>query len=634
MGIKQNIHTALASALTLTALSATGLFAATAYQNQVGFLTKSQKQMAVIGAEGAEIVFKDASGTEVLKTTVPAAQAWAPAGDTAASLVDFSEIKTAGSYQAYIDGSPIGHPITVADNALEDITKASLKFFYYQRSSTELTEEYAGIYARPAGHLDTAVRYHISTGIDNSEARFNGAKGWYDAGDYGKYIVNSGITTYTLLQLYQHNKEYFKKLNLNIPESGNDVPDILDEIRWNLEWMLTMQDTTDGGVFHKLTTLKFSGTVMPAGDVVPRYAIGKSTQATWDFAAVMALSADIYYPYDKDFATKCAAAASKARWWAINMQTAYFTQPSGVNTGTYEDRNASDEKIWANAELYRISKNPVFSEVIEAFPLVSGRWRLQSWQSTNALAAMTIATNPEIFPKDFVDSATACIYYLADNYIELLAENGYGVAMTENDFNWGSNSFAANKGMILIHAYILSKDQKYLDAATGLLDYLLGRNPMDISYLTGYGVNSAKDPHHRPSQADGIDAPIPGMLVGGPNYTANDCAKNMVDNKAVAKSYYDNSCSYATNEVAINWNAPFAYLAGSLQAIAATGKSYDITELPSNAYTVDKISKSKPTSKPLSATNKLIFRNGGLQVKKTDAQGNIQYFNMSGKRIR
>ena len=157
---------------------------------------------------------------------------------------------------------------------------------------------------------------------------------------------------------------------------------------------------------------------------------------------------------------------------------------------------------------------------------------------------------------------------------------------------------------------------------------------MDISYLTGYGVNSAKDPHHRPSQADGIDAPIPGMLVGGPNYTANDCAKNMVDNKAVAKSYYDNSCSYATNEVAINWNAPFAYLAGSLQAIAATGKSYDITELPSNAYTVDKISKSKPTSKPLSATNKLIFRNGGLQVKKTDAQGNIQYFNMSGKRIR
>ncbi len=633
MGINKKIRTTLASALTVTAFSATGLFAATAYQNQVGFLTKSQKQMAVIGAEGKEIVFKNTDGTEVLKATVPEAQTWAPAGDTAASLVDFSKIQTEGTYQAYLGDEKIGHPIIIGDDALEDAAKASLKFFYFQRASTALEEEYAGVYARAAGHPDTAVRYHISTGIDNSDLRFNGAKGWYDAGDYGKYIVNSGITTYTLMQLYQHNKEYFKNLNLNIPESKNDVPDILDEIRWNLEWMLTMQDT-DGGVFHKLTTLKFSGTVMPEGDVVPRYAIGKSTQATWDFAAVLALAADIYYPFDKDFATNCANAAAKARWWAINNQTTYFTQPTGVNTGTYEDRNASDEKIWANAELYRISKNPVFSEIIEQFPLTQGRWRLQSWQSTNALAAMTIATNPEVFPKDFVDSAQACIYYLADSYLDLLNNNGYGVAMHENDFNWGSNSFAANKGMILIHAYILSKDKKYLDAATGILDYLLGRNPMDISYLTGYGVNSAKDPHHRPSQADKIDDPIPGMLVGGPNYTATDCAKNYVDIKAVAKSYYDNSCSYATNEVAINWNAPFAYLAGSLQAIASTGKSYDITELPRNSYNVNRISKTKQLAKQPVAGNKLIIRNGAVQVKKTDAQGNIRYFNLGGKHIR
>ena len=633
MGINNKIRTTLASALTVTAFSATGLFAATAYQNQVGFLTKSQKQMAVIGAEGKEIVFKNTDGTEVLKATVPEAQTWKPASDTAASLVDFSEIQTSGTYQAYIGDEAIGYPIIIADDALEETTKASLKFFYFQRSSTALEEKYAGVYARAAGHPDTAVRYHISTGIDNSDLRFNGAKGWYDAGDYGKYIVNSGITTYTLMQLYQHNKEYFKNLNLNIPESKNDVPDILDEIRWNLEWMLTMQDT-DGSVFHKLTTLKFSGTVMPEGDVVPRYAIGKSTQATWDFAAVLALAADIYYPFDKDFATNCANAAAKARWWAINNQTTYFTQPTGVNTGTYEDHNASDEKIWANAELYRISKNPVFSEIIEQFPLTQGRWRLQSWQSTNALAAMTIATNPEVFPKDFVDSAQACIYYLADSYLDLLNNNGYGVAMHENDFNWGSNSFAANKGMILVHAYILSKEQKYLDAATGILDYLLGRNPMDISYLTGYGVNSAKDPHHRPSQADKIDDPIPGMLVGGPNYTATDCAKNYVDIKAVAKSYYDNSCSYATNEVAINWNAPFAYLAGSLQAIASTGKSYDITELPRNSYNVNRISKTKQLAKQPVAGNKLIIRNGAVQVKKTDAQGNIRYFNLGGKHIR
>jgi endoglucanase len=188
--------------------------------------------------------------------------------------------------------------------------------------------------------------------------------------------------------------------------------------------------------------------------------------------------------------------------------------------------------------------------------------------------------------------------------------------------------------MILIHAYILSKDQKYLDAATGLLDYLLGRNPMDISYLTGYGVNSAKDPHHRPSQADGIDAPIPGMLVGGPNYTANDCAKNMVDNKAVAKSYYDNSCSFATNEVAINWNAPFAYLVGSIQAITATGKAYDVTSKATKTYQLDALPAKKLATRPTNARNRLVVKGNSLRLEMTGADGTKKYYDLRGKKMR
>lgn len=622
------------TALMLSVLSVSSLFAATAYQNQVGYITKSQKQMAVVGAEGKDIVFKNSSGKEVLKVTAPKAKVWIPAGDTAASLVDFSEIETEGKYQAYLNNEAIGHPIIIANDALEDVTKASLKFFYFQRASTALTEEYAGIYARAAGHPDTEVKYHSSTGKTDTEATFNGSKGWYDAGDYGKYIVNSGISTYTLLQLYQQNKEYFKKLNLNIPESKNDVPDILDEIRWNIDWMLTMQDD-DGGVFHKLTTLKFSGTVMPEKDVAARYAIGKSVTASWNLAAVAALAAEIYSPYDKDFAVKCAAAASKARIWAMNNEAAYFEQPAGVNTGTYSDGYPIDEEIWANAELYRISKNPVFANVFTKYPFKKFRWKLQSWQTTYALAAFTIATNPEIFDKDILDSARACIFSLADTILNSLDNNGYGVPLLEEDFNWGSNSFAANKGMVLIHAYILSKEEKYLNAATAIIDYILGRNPLDISYLTGYGVNSAKDPHHRPSQADGIDEPVPGMLVGGPNYTANDCAKKYVQNDAVAKSYYDNSCSYATNEVAINWNAPFAYVVGSLQAISTTGKTYDTKTVPDHFMEVaDAIKAKRNLQKQISVGSKLIIRNGAVQVQKTDRNGKIQYFNVGGKRIR
>jgi endoglucanase len=635
MGINNKIRTTLASALTVTAFSATGLFAATAYQNQVGFLTKSQKQMAVIGAEGKEIVFKNKSGEEALKVTAPAAEAWAPAGDTAASLVDFSEIKTAGTYQAYLGDEPLGHPITIADDALEEAAKASLKFFYFQRASTELTEEYAGIYAREAGHPDTAVKYHASTGKTDADATFNGSKGWYDAGDYGKYIVNSGISTYTLLQLYQHNKEYFKKINLNIPESKNDVPDILDEIRWNLEWMLTMQDD-DGGVFHKLTTKQFAGTVMPVKATSQRYAIGKGVEATWNFAAVMTLASEIYKPFDEAFSEKCIQAAQKAFNWGTLNPSARYTQPSDVGTGSYTGATTWSIKFWSMAEMYRVSKEPGFLEEIKKTGVGKKLADIPSWSYNYTLGLFTIATNPEIFEKELVDSAKAAIVSISDDYVKSLEKNGYGVALSIGDFYWGSNGVAANKGTILIYAYILTNEEKYLNAATGIIDYLLGRNPLDKSYLTGYGVNPVMNPHHRPSQADGIEAPVPGMIAGGPNAQATDCAKKFIDNNAFAKSYYDNSCSYATNEVAINWNAPFAYLIGSVQAMASTGKTYDVKTAPATQYELSPViaKRSVRRNTPQANSRKLVIRGQKVQIEYVDRDGVKSYFNIGGKRIR
>ncbi len=617
--------------LLISAVAAPAIFAATAYQNQVGFMTNGLKQIAVVDAAGKDVVFKDKDGNAALTVKAPEASMWKPANEEA-SLVDFSELKTPGTYQAYVGDEAVGHPIVIADNALEDVTKASIKFFYFQRSSTALEEEYAGKYARAMGTPDTAVMYHESTGKEDLTATFNGAKGWYDAGDYGKYIVNSGISTYTLLQLYQQNKAYFDTLNLNIPESKNNVPDLLDEIRWNIEWMLTMQDD-DGGVFHKLTTKQFAGMVLPEKSTKQRYAIGKSVTATWDFVGVTALAADIYKPFDPEFAEKCAKAAADARWWARNNPYAFFTQPSDVGTGSYTDGNAVDEQIWGATELYRISQKPEFLEDMHQFLLTKTRRKLQGWQTVYALAAFTIATNPQIFDEADVDSAKILIFTLADSYIEQM-NNGYGLAIDNSDFYWGSNSVVANKGMVLVHAYILTKEQKYLDAAQGIADYLLGRNPLDLSYLTGWGVNQVKDPHHRPSQGDTVEAPVPGMLVGGPNSSADDCAKKTIDKDAPAKSYYDNHCSYATNEVAINWNAPFAYLLGSLQAITATGKVYEIGSDTPEKYDVDKIPLAKTNFSKQAEGSRLVFKNGVVQVERTLRDGTVRYFNLRGRNLK
>ncbi len=633
-----NISKTIATALTVSAIAAPSLFAAKAFQNQVGFLTNAQKQMAVIDAEGKDVVFKDKDGKTVLTVKAPEAQTWAPAGDTAASLVDFSELKTAGTYTAYVGDTQVGHEIIIGDNALEDAAKASLKFFYFQRASTALTEEFAGIYAREAGHPDTAVKYHASTGITDTEATFNGSKGWYDAGDYGKYIVNSGISTYTLLQLYQQNKEYFGKLNLNIPESKNDIPDILDEIRWNLDWMLTMQDT-DGGVFHKLTTLKFAGTVMPAKTTAQRFAIGKGVEATWDFAAVMALASEVYKPYDEDFSKKCIEAAQKAHNWAALNPNAIYEQPRDVGTGSYTNAVAWASRMWTLIELYRVSgEETLLGEIkSKALPVNRRKASLQGWANNYMLGIFTMATNPDLFDAELVDSAKTIITSMADDYVKSLDNNGYGVALGKGDFYWGSNGVAANKGMILIHAYILTKEEKYLNAANGIIDYILGRNPLDRSYLTGYGVNPTMNPHHRPSQADGIDAPVPGMIAGGPNASADDCAKTYNNPNAPARSYYDNSCSYATNEVAINWNAPFAYVIGSLQAIATTGSSYDVTTKPAlktELTALPSVRNNINKSNVQASGKRLVIRGHKVQVEYTDANGIKRYISVKGKKIR
>ncbi len=633
-----NLSKKIAKVLTVSAVAAPALFAATAFQNQVGFLTNAQKQMAVIDAAGKDVVFKDKDGKTVLTVAAPEAKTWAPAGDTAASLVDFSELKTAGTYQAYVGDEKIGHPIVIGDDALESVTKGSLKFFYFQRASTALEEEYAGIYARAAGHLDTAVKYHSSTGHEDLTETISSPKGWYDAGDYGKYIVNSGISTYTLLQLYQHNKEYFNKLNLNIPESKNDMPDILDEIKWNLDWMLTMQDT-DGGVFHKLTTLKFAGTVMPEKGTAQRYVIGKAVEATWNFAAVMTLASEIYSAFDEDFAKKCFAAAEKAQHWAAANKYESYTQPSDVSTGTYTGAVEWATQLWTLIEMYRLTKQDDVLAEIKKWPISKKKASLQSWQNNYMLGMFSLATNPDVFEKDMVDTATAIIVNTANDYLKSLDNNGYGVALVNQDFNWGSNGTAANKGMVLIHAYILTKEEKYLNAALGIVDYILGRNPLDNSYLTGFGVNPIMNPHHRPSQSDGIDAPVPGMLAGGPNTGATDCAKKYIVPGAAAKSYHDNSCSYATNEVAINWNAPFAYVVGSIQAIAATGKSYDITTPANVKYEVElagiPFARDNLRNRHIQESGKrLILKGHSVQVEYVDNNGIKKYFNLRGKQVR
>lgn len=593
-------------ALGVVGIFATTSFGATAYINQVGYRTNGDKEFALVDGAG-EVQILDVSGNVVLVATPKAASNYAPSGQNV-QLVDFSDLTTPGTYSISLNGNLLRSDLKVANKPFEDIAKASLKWFYYQRASMALESQYAGTWARSAGHPDNNVQFHNSTGKSGTTSS---PKGWYDAGDYGKYIVNSGITTYTLLSLYEHFPEYFATLKWNIPAEGA-LPDLLAEIKYNLDWMLTMQ-AEDGGVYHKLTTLEFPGDVMPSADYSTRYIIGKGSAATFDFAAVMATASRVYATYDVQFATTCLNAAKRAYAWGLQNPNVIFSNPIGVSTGEYGDASLGDEKSFASSELLIATKD-------ESYRLNSASENVPSWGDVSGLATYGMATLGD-------ENAKKALLSTADKFVER-TKSGFGVVMSNSDFVWGSNSVAANQGVWLLHAYYLTADKKYYNAAVKVLDYLLGKNPLDLCFMTGFGTKSPKMPHHRPSTADNVTEPIPGMLVGGPqsddNSDIGSSSWQCRDYKTnyPATSYTDNRCSYATNEVAINWNAPFAYLASAIEALdagyAPKFAAPGVTSFVGNTFAKKLSNKKSP---------KIYFGGNALYVEKNgkryDLKGNV-----------
>lgn len=499
---------------------------------------------------------------------------------TKTRMADFSPLNRQGSFVVCVPGLGNSYVFTIGKNVNHNVASAVLKGFYYQRVSTPLPEKYAGRWHRSAGHPDTAVYVHPSAASKERPAGtvISSPGGWYDAGDYNKYIVNSGITMGTLLTAYEDFPVYFKNLKTNIPESDNAVPDILDEVIYNLRWMLTMQDPYDGGVYHKCTNAAFDGMVMPGVTHAKRYVVQKSTAAALDFAAVMAQASRIFLKFKKELpglSDSCLAAAKKAWNWSIqhpgvayrqNEMNKKFEPP--VTTGAYGDNHFNDEWFWAASELFiSTQQKPYYDTVAKHLDEKTG---LPSWANVGMLGYYSLwrcEKNLPSYAKKSTEVIKERIMQLANEFIKHVPANAFGTVMGQSkyDFSWGSNSVAANQGILLINVYLHTHDKKYIDNALTNADYLLGRNATGYCFVTGAGSKSTMNPHHRQSVADGITDPVPGLLAGGPNPGMQDhCHYEFTEPET---AYTDVSCSYASNEIAINWNAPIVYLLNAIEAL-------------------------------------------------------------------
>ncbi len=551
--------------------------------NQLGFYPNAPKTAVVTGTVDAPDFYIVSIN---LKDTVFAgklsAEKQSAYSSTKTKLADFSLFEKKGNYIVCVNGISNSYPFKIADDINKTAAIATIKGYYFQRASMPLEEKFAGKWHRNEGHPDNVVLVHASAA---SKERQEGTiistpGGWYDAGDYNKYIVNSGISMGTLLSAYEDFPDYFNQLTTNIPESGNGIPDILNEAIYNLRWMLTMQDPNDGGVYNKCTNANFDGMVMPDATKSPRYVVQKGTAATLDFAAVAAQASRILVKFKNQLpglSDSCMKAAKKAWDWAMLNPAMQYNQDAinkkfkpVVSTGGYGDKNFNDEWFWAASEMYLSTTDTTFLSTVNKH--LKDNVGLPGWSNVGILGYYSFLRFQQQLPASFSGLITTLkgkIISMANGYIDKVSTNAFTTVMGQSarDFNWGSNSVAANQGVLLIKAYLISGEKKYVDDALTNLDYLLGRNATGYCFVTGLGTKSPMFPHHRQSTADGINEPVPGLLVGGPNPGKQDgCTYEFSEPET---AYSDQTCSYASNEIAINWNAPMVYLANAIEALQA-----------------------------------------------------------------
>ena len=532
--------------------------------NQVGYAKDATK--TVVFSDLAEddkkfTVIDVASGEAVLEGDISE-----PVRNTSADEMnsngDFSSVTTAGTYKIVTSKGEESYEFTIGDDVYKDSFKDVVRMLYLQRCGCELTSDLAGDFAHPICHNTEATIYGTTTKVDVSG-------GWHDAGDYGRYVVPGAKTVADLLMAYEKNPDAFGD-DCGILESGNGVNDALQEAKYELDWMLKMQDPATGGVYHKVTCAVFPETVLPQDETDELIVSPLSKTATADFAAVMAMAGRVYSENGEGayaaFGATCLEAAKKAWAYALeNKDVRGFKNPTDIVTGEYPDGNSKDEYFWAGMELYKATGDTSYLEgAKEAYEKVEVYDGL-GWMDIAAYGSYAALTSENLKNDDgaFYAEIEKNFFAVVDEAIATSKKNAYMVNKKEV-YEWGSNLSAANTGMLLYMANDIKPNEEYVTYANHHLDYLYGVNATGYCFITGVGTLYPQRPHHRVCEV--LEKCVPGMLVGGPNSNLEDpYAKAVFTKTPAAKCYADNPQSFSVNEVTIYWNSPLIYLLTAAQ---------------------------------------------------------------------
>lgn len=539
------------------------------YVNQVGYTPTSPKQFFtdyqadsfdIVNVQNEAVVYR-----QVIKLKKE--------NDVNSGLTlysgDFSDLQSPGSYLIKVH-SPLNsgissYPFVISDSVYREMIQLANKSLYLQRCGMAMKQPHAGKYTRKICHLDDA-HYHPSTGQKGYK---DVTGGWHDAGDYGKYIAPGSVTISILLLAHELNPEKFENDAWGIPESGNGIPDLLDEVKYELDWMFKMQ-REDGAVHEKVHSKDYAQFVMPSEGQLKRYIYEVSSTATADFAAAMAFAARKFKAVNTDYSTRCLEAARSAYQYLQENPEVFppggFKNPSDTQAGGYSDAFDKDERIWAAAELFITTGEKKYHNDFKSLNAqLNSEFSVLAWNNPSPIAFYSYLLNNQNKSDETIQKhLKEKLITFCNHQVKLATEDGFGIAMAPDDFIWGSNGHMLNKAMNLIIGYEITHDQKYLKLANHHLNYILGVNPVKKSYVTGVGTNRILHLHHAPTAADVHAEPIPGILTGGPNRLLQDRSLENTFTKDTppAKTFLDNEESYSSNENTIYANASLVFIAG------------------------------------------------------------------------
>lgn len=566
------------------------------------FGSLSGKRFEIVNQETEEVVFSDVLSDATTDTKISGEDIYE---------INFNSVTQQGTYYIRIPDANlnisaltprdkennlktdtlISVTFKIGDDIYNEMLSDMSKYYYYQRQGLDLQEKYAQQFARENLHPNDISVKRWSDRNNPSAETFDVSQGWYDAGDYGKYVSPAATSVENLLLAYELFPQEFEKINPNIPETDktsdlySNAPAILSEIKWELDMLLKLEHSNKDGSFYvaanyKDGTMYIEDTLYSTSDYnsSAKETDLRSHLATVDMSAMLAHAYIVYkdIPEYSDFAEQCLETSIRAWNWANNpVNEKHMSIGAGNRTYTFTQEDLDRSMYWAAGTLFRASKfaNKDCSEYENYLISNCENENVNTCFTGNSLGyshkgRSFLGFFHYLYQNDNPSNQIKAVFSKFEPWRNrILNYDSFGTDYPEWGYWWGSNMVLAQSSMTLFLGSVVLEGIdnipiEVLNSNQSAFNYLLGVNPISFSYVSGYGENSVKNIYSAIYSKDAKLTPYQcpkGYVTEGAN-----SSNNRHLSKYNGKCYMDSDAEWTTNENTIYGNAAMIFLTSAI----------------------------------------------------------------------